>query len=78
MAVGAQHAWLRSRPTSVSARALGREFDKRAFLIDELGADRFDLSRAAAEPAGVAGADRAPADQPGARADGARAPLSRC
>jgi TnpA family transposase len=37
------HAWLRTRPTSVSARALGRELKKRAFLIDELGADRFDL-----------------------------------
>ncbi len=37
------HAWLRTRPTSVSARALSREFEKRAFLIDELAADRFDL-----------------------------------
>ncbi len=37
------HAWLRTRPTSVSARALGRELEKRTFLIDELGADRFDL-----------------------------------
>ena len=27
----------------MSARALGRELKKRAFLIDELGADRFDL-----------------------------------
>ena len=37
------HAWLRARPTSVSSRALGRELDKRAFLISELGADQFDL-----------------------------------
>ncbi len=37
------HAWLRARPTSVSSRALGRELEKRAFLIAELGADRFDL-----------------------------------
>ena len=36
------HAWLRARPTSVSARALGRELEKRAFLIAEIGADRFD------------------------------------
>ena len=70
------HAWLRARPTSVSARALGREFEKRAFLIGELGADRFDLDGAAAEPAGVAGADRAPADQSGALPDGTRAALS--
>jgi hypothetical protein len=39
-----QHAWLRSRPTSVSARALRSELDKRAFLLDELGAGRLDLS----------------------------------
>ena len=39
-----RHAWLRSRPTSVSARALSRELDKRAFLISELGVERFDLS----------------------------------
>lgn len=39
-----QHAWLRSRPTSVSARALRRELDKRAFLLGKLAADRFDLS----------------------------------
>jgi Domain of unknown function (DUF4158)/Tn3 transposase DDE domain len=38
-----QHAWLRSRPTSVSARALRHELDKRAFLLGELGAGRFDL-----------------------------------
>jgi hypothetical protein len=38
------HAWLRTRPTTVSVRALGRELEKRAFLIDELGADRFDLA----------------------------------
>jgi len=37
------HAWLRARPTSVSARALGRELEKRAFLL-ELGVERFDLS----------------------------------
>jgi hypothetical protein len=37
------HAWLRTRPTSVSARALSRELEKRTFLIDELGAHRFDL-----------------------------------
>ncbi|MGC9221984.1 MAG: hypothetical protein ACP5H2_11655 [Solirubrobacteraceae bacterium] len=35
---------MRSRPTSVSARALRHELAKRGFLIDELGADRFDLS----------------------------------
>jgi TnpA family transposase len=39
-----QHAWLRSRPTAVSATALRRELDKRAFLIEQVGADRFDLS----------------------------------
>jgi TnpA family transposase len=39
-----RHGWLRSRPTSVSARALRHELEKRGFLIDELGADRFDLS----------------------------------
>jgi Domain of unknown function (DUF4158) len=39
-----RHAWLRSRPTSVSARALSRELEKRAFLIGELGVERFDLS----------------------------------
>ncbi len=38
------HAWLRSRPTSVSGRALGRELQKRTFLL-ELGVERFDLSR---------------------------------
>ena len=37
------HAWLRARPTSVSGRTLDRELEKRAFLIAELGADRFDL-----------------------------------
>jgi hypothetical protein len=43
---GAQsrHAWLRSRPTSVTAGALRRELDKRTFLIETVGADRFDLS----------------------------------
>lgn len=39
------HAWLRARPTSVSARALSRELEKRSFLIGELGADRFDLRK---------------------------------
>jgi hypothetical protein len=39
-----RHAWLRSRPTSVSARALRHELDKRAFLLGDLGAERFDLS----------------------------------
>lgn len=39
-----QHAWLRSRPTSVSAHALSRELQKRAFLIGEIGVGRFDLS----------------------------------
>ena len=34
-------AWLRARPTSVSARALRRELEKRAFLIAELGAGQF-------------------------------------
>lgn len=38
-----RHAWLRSRPTAVSATAMRRELDKRAFLIGELGVDRFDL-----------------------------------
>ena len=37
------HAWLRARPPSVSARALRRELEKRAFLIAELGAGQFDL-----------------------------------
>ncbi len=39
------HAWLRARPSSVSARALSRELEKRSFLIGELGADRFDLRK---------------------------------
>jgi Domain of unknown function (DUF4158) len=39
-----RHAWLRARPTAVSARAMRRELDKRAFLIKTVGADRFDLS----------------------------------
>jgi len=39
-----QHAWLRARPTTVSAGAMRRELEKRAFLIEQLGADRFDLS----------------------------------
>jgi hypothetical protein len=46
VAHGAQsrHAWLRSRPSTVSAGAMRRELEKRAFLTGELGADRFDLS----------------------------------
>jgi hypothetical protein len=36
--------WLRSRPTSVSGRALVAELDKRRYLLEELGVDRFDLS----------------------------------
>lgn len=39
-----KHAWLRQRPTSVSATAMRRELDKRALLIETVGADRFDLS----------------------------------
>jgi hypothetical protein len=39
-----QHAWLRSRPTTVSDRAMRRELEKRAFLIEHIGADRFDVS----------------------------------
>jgi len=39
-----RHAWLRLRPTTVSAKAMSRELDKRAFLIQTVGADRFDLS----------------------------------
>ena len=39
-----RHAWLRSRPTTVSAKAMHRELDKRAFLIETVRADRFDLS----------------------------------
>jgi Domain of unknown function (DUF4158) len=39
-----RHAWLRSRPTTVSARAMHRELDKRLFLIETINADRFDLS----------------------------------
>lgn len=38
------HAWLRARPNAVSGRALRAELDKRRFLTDELGTDRFDLS----------------------------------
>ncbi len=39
-----RHAWLRSRPTSVSARALRGELSKRTFLLDDLDVGRFDLS----------------------------------
>jgi TnpA family transposase len=39
-----RHALLRSRPTTVSAKAMHRELDKRAFLIETVGSDRFDLS----------------------------------
>jgi TnpA family transposase len=39
-----RHAWLRSRPTTISAKAMHRELEKRAFLIETVGADRFDLS----------------------------------
>ena len=39
-----RHAWLRARPTAVSAGAIRRELEKRAFLIQTIGADRFDLS----------------------------------
>lgn len=39
-----RHAWLRSRLTSVGARALRVELDKHAFLMAELGVDRFDLA----------------------------------
>jgi hypothetical protein len=39
-----RHAWLRSRPSSVSGRALRAELEKRQFLIEQVGADRFDLS----------------------------------
>ena len=39
-----RHAWLRSRPTTISAKAMHRELDKRAFLLETVGADRFDLS----------------------------------
>jgi TnpA family transposase len=39
-----RHAWLRARPTAVSAAAMRRELEKRAFLIETIGADRFDLS----------------------------------
>jgi TnpA family transposase/methylmalonyl-CoA mutase cobalamin-binding subunit len=39
-----QHAWLRQRPTSISATAMRRELDKRALLIETVSADRFDLS----------------------------------
>ncbi len=38
-----RHAWLRSRPTAVSGRALRTELEKRQFLIEEVGADRFEL-----------------------------------
>jgi hypothetical protein len=40
-----QHAWLRSRPATVSDRTMRRELQKRAFLIEHVGADRFGLSR---------------------------------
>jgi hypothetical protein len=39
-----RHAWLRARPTTVSAGAMRRELEKRAFLIQTTGADGFDLS----------------------------------
>jgi hypothetical protein len=39
-----RHAWLRARPTTVSAGAMRRELEKRAFLIETVGADRLDLS----------------------------------
>jgi TnpA family transposase len=38
-----RHAWLRSRPTAVSGRAMRAELEKRRFLIEEVGAGRFDL-----------------------------------
>jgi hypothetical protein len=56
------HAWLRTRPTSVSTRALGRELEKRAFLIDELGSDRFDLD--GLPPNGARGWRRPAASRP--------------
>ncbi|MGC9221811.1 MAG: Tn3 family transposase [Solirubrobacteraceae bacterium] len=39
-----RHAVLRSRASSVSLKALRGELEKRSFLVDELAADRFDLS----------------------------------
>jgi hypothetical protein len=39
-----RHAWLRDRPSTVSARALRRELEKRAFLIEQVGANRLDLA----------------------------------
>lgn len=46
VATGGQskHAWLRARPTAVSGAAMRRELDKRAFLIETVGADQFGLS----------------------------------
>lgn len=38
-----RHAWLRARPTSISARSLRGELDKRTFLIDAVGANRLEL-----------------------------------
>ena len=38
-----KHAWLRSRPTAVSGRALRTELEKRRFLSEAVGADRFEL-----------------------------------
>jgi TnpA family transposase len=39
-----RHAWLRERPTTTTLKALQGELEKRAFLIEEIGANRLDLS----------------------------------
>jgi hypothetical protein len=39
-----RHAWLRARPTTISAKAMHHELDRRVFLVETIGADRFDLS----------------------------------
>ena len=70
-----RHAWLCSRPTAVSGRALRTELEKRRFLIEEVGADRFELDglppnrRVWLAQTGLA------IKQPGAGAAWARAPL---
>jgi len=36
-------SWLRSRPTSITKAAMRRELSKRAWVIEQVGADRLDL-----------------------------------
>jgi hypothetical protein len=58
-----RHAWLRSRPTTVSVKAMRRELDKRALPHRHGRRGSLRSLRVASESAGVAGVDGAPADQ---------------